>query len=153
MSSETTQTTLSDAQVMTETLPQTQGGASRGGASSQNRGRGRRRRNNQNRPAPRPSALQEAATTQPSSSTNTEPSSSQGRGNRGPLRQRGRGGRQRGSNQSRPTVHGAATQRTFGGHLTTSNAFDECSVAGESEVGLNVQATDFVPGQPVVEPR
>ena len=143
---------------MSEAPPQRQGDASRG-AASQSQGRGRRRRNNRNRPAQQPTQPQESQSSQNGeglNAVNAEQRATRGGGNRAANRGRGRGGRQRGSALSRPTVQGAASSRSFGGHLTSSTPVGEGSVAGDSEAGvngLNAQANDFVPGQPVVESR
>lgn len=143
---------------MSEAPPQGQGDASRG-AAPQSQGRGRRRRNNRNRPAQQPTQPQDSQSPQAgesSNASNAELRATRAGGNRASNRGRGRGGRQSGPALPQPTVQGAAGLRSFGGHLTSSTPVGEGSIAGDSEAGgngLNAQANDFVPGQPVVESR
>ncbi|OTA99571.1 hypothetical protein M426DRAFT_325040 [Hypoxylon sp. CI-4A] len=120
----------------------------RGGGSS--RGRAGRGRHPRGQNAPRRSEAPSADSSAPAAPPVTEtPSGSDTRGQRG--RRGGRGGRGPrrgdGGNIRRTTMAGA---RTFGGQLTTSIETGESD--STSPTGLNIDAPEFVPGQPSAGP-
>ncbi|KAL7628869.1 FKBP12-associated protein [Parahypoxylon ruwenzoriense] len=142
------------SEIQPNTARGTQGHRARGGRSS--RGRGGRHQRTQpaagrsQAPAPNPPTSDAPSTARgisPARGTstargNSNPDSRSRRGRRGT-----RGSRRGSSEYSQRTT--LAGPRTFGSRLTTNAEAGESDSAGP--VGLNVDAPDFIPGQPIVE--